>query len=134
MGRFRMKMAQFMYGRYGTDRLYHTMVWTALGLLVLNLFVGSWIIYLTELALIFWATFRCFSRNIYKRQRENQAFCRFFARIGAFFKLRKNKFRDRKTHVYKRCPSCRNQLRLPKIKGHHTVNCPCCRTRFQIKV
>ena len=123
-----------MYGRYGIDRLYHVLVWTAVILLIVNLFVGSLIIYAVEMALLVWATFRFFSKNIYRRQRENLAFCRFFGWIDGFFKLKRNKFRDRKTHIYKKCPNCRKQLRLPKIKGSHTVNCPCCHHRFEVRV
>ena len=129
-----MKLARMMYGRYGMDRLYHVLVWTAIALMIANLFIGSLIIYVVEIALLFFATFRFFSKNIYRRQRENLAFCRFFGRIGGFFKLRHNKFRDRKTHIYKKCPGCRKQLRLPKIKGSHTVNCPCCHHRFDVRV
>ena len=134
MSNFKMKLARFMYGRYGTDRLYHALVWTALGLLIINFFVGSRILYFIEIALLLWATYRVFSRKIYRRQRENQVFCSFLNRIGRRFKLGRNKVRDRKTHVYKKCPTCRNQLRLPKIKGKHTVHCPCCHTRFDIRV
>ena len=123
-----------MYGRYGMDKLYHVLMWTAIILMVVNLFVGSLLIYLAELALLFWAMFRVFSRNIYKRQRENQVFLRFFGRIGGWFKLQRNRFRDRKTHVFRKCPSCKNQLRLPRVKGKHTVNCPCCHQRFETKV
>ena len=32
------------------------------------------------------------------------------------------------------CPACRKVLRLPKIKGAHTVCCPCCGKKFQLKV
>lgn len=134
MGKFRNKMARFMYGRYGIDKLYHFIFITAIVLMLVNFFVNSIILSIVELALVFWAMFRFFSRNVYKRQRENQAFCRFFSRIGGFFKLQKNKFKNRKTHVFRKCPSCKNQLRLPKQKGKHTVNCPCCKNRFEVKI
>ena len=70
--------------------------------------------------------FRTMSRNIAKRRAENQKFCN-------FFKLRKNKFRDRKTHVYRKCPSCKAVLRLPKAKGKHTVSCPKCKNKFSVR-
>lgn len=134
MRKLRMKLAQFMYGRYGIDKLYHVLMWTAIILMLVNLFMRAWWISLIELLVLFWTMFRFFSRNIYKRQRENQAFLRFFGRIGGFFKLQRNRFRDRKTHVFRKCPSCKNQLRLPRVKGKHTVNCPCCHQRFETKV
>ena len=46
--------------------------------------------------------------------------------IKGFFVLRKNKFRDRKTHVYRKCPHCKAQIRLPKVKGEHKCACPKC--------
>lgn len=48
--------------------------------------------------------------------------------------LQESKRRDRKTHVYVKCPSCQNNLRLPKEKGKHIVVCPCCKNRFKIKI
>ena len=78
------------------------------------------------LGIFIWSFYRTMSRNIYKRRKENERFC-------GFFKLRKNKFRDRKTHVYRKCPKCKAVLRLPKAKGKHFVNCPRCKNRFQTK-
>ena len=138
MGRFRNSLARFMYGRYGTDTLYHATFFSALVIMIVNAFVThptvGLILYLAEFALIFWALFRFFSRNIYKRRRENQAFCGFFGRIGRSFKLRKSKFESRKTHVFRKCPTCRSQLRLPRQKGRHVVKCPCCKTKFDVKI
>ena len=132
--RFRDRLWRFWSGRNGADQLYQVMMWTCLGLMLLNLFLGSVWIYLAETALLAWATYRALSRNIYKRQKENRAFLSFFARIGKWFKLRKNRWKDRKTHVYKKCPKCKNYLRLPRIKGSHTVCCPCCNHRFGVDV
>ena len=134
MGKFRNGIARFMYGRYGVDTLYHAIFVTALALMIINAFVGSFVISMIELLLVFWALFRFFSRNIYKRQRENRAFCGFFRKIKNWFVFRKNKFKNRKTHVFRKCPNCKNQLRLPKQKGKHTVNCPCCKNRFDVKI
>ncbi len=132
--KFRQKMMRFWMGRNGTDQLCQTMMWTALVLSVVNLFFGSLILYLIVTLLIGFSAFRMFSRNIYRRQKENQAFLRFFKGIGGWFKLIKNRIRDRKTHVYKKCPHCKRTLRLPKIAGEHTVCCPCCAKRFQMKI
>lgn len=132
--RFRNHFWKFWSGRNGADQLYQCMMWTCLGLLLLNMFLNSFVIYLLEIALLGWATYRAMSRNLYRRQQENQAFLRFFSRIGGWFKLCGNRWRDRKTHIYKKCPKCKNTLRLPKIKGSHTVCCPCCSNRFSIDV
>lgn len=129
-----------MYGRYGGDTLNKVYLWIYVAVVlvyyVVSLFIpndaiklgamvtlGYWLISTFLIVLIF---FRIFSKNIAKRRRENEKFC-------GFFKLIRNRFRDRKTHVYRKCPKCKVVLRLPKAKGKHTVVCPRCRERFEVK-
>lgn len=139
----REKLARFMMGRYGADVLYYVLVLGSLALVIVNSIIvrvapsaitAIAIISLIENVMFFYAIFRFLSRNIYKRQRENQAFLNFVQKPKKRINLIKCKIRDRKTHVYKRCPSCKNNLRLPKQKGKHTVVCPCCRGRFDVKI
>ena len=135
MGKFKNKMYRFMYGRYGSDTLNKVLlvIYAAevVVFTVLSLFVNPTPLWMSlayfalSMILIFVIFFRMFSRNIQKRRRENDKFC-------GFFKLRRNKFRDRKTHVYKKCPHCKAVLRLPKAKGKHTVICPRCKNRFTV--
>ena len=132
--KFRERLSRFRRGRNGSDTLYRVTVWVILILAVANLFLRSPILLAVETALLIWSIFRCFSRNLPARQRENRAFLRFFGRIRGWFVLQKNRIRDRKTHIYRKCPACRKVLRLPKIKGAHTVCCPCCGKKFQLKV
>lgn len=134
MGKFKSKLYRFMYGRYGTDTLSKVMLiicfcWM-IAANIISLFVDSvWFsvaYYIITTAMIAWMFFRMFSRNITARRRENERFC-------GFFKLRRNKFRDRKTHVYRKCHACGAVLRLPKAKGSHFVVCPRCKNRFEVK-
>lgn len=134
MGKFTNKVAGFFYGRYGNDTLNKVLtgiylVWlitfTILGIFIKNI-AFHLIAWLITLALIIWIFYRSMSRKIYARRRENEKFC-------GFFKLRKNKFRDRKTHVYRKCKKCKAVLRLPKAKGKHSVVCPKCKNRFEVK-
>ena len=129
-----------MYGRNGSDTLGKFLLgcYVAVVLIysIVSLFIPSTatkvsgiltLVYVlltgTLVVLIF---HRIFSRNVLKRRQENQKFC-------GFFKLLRNRFRDRKTHVYRKCPKCHAVLRLPKAKGKHAVICPRCRERFQVK-
>ena len=131
MGKFKEKLYRFMYGRYGYDKLSKTLLWVYVGMLlvytVLSLFVKSTLFYLlyttASFALVIYVLYRTMSRNITKRRAEN-------AKFEAFFALRRNKRRDKKTHVYRKCPQCKAQLRLPKARGKHTVRCPRCSHRF----
>ena len=134
MRKIKSMLYRFMYGRYGTDKLGNCMLiaYTVIILVqaVLSVFTDSvlldLILSLASLILIFIIFFRMFSKNIYKRRRENERFC-------GFFRLRKNKIRDRKTHVYRKCPSCKAVLRLPKAKGKHFVVCPRCKHRCSVR-
>ena len=131
MGKFKQSLYRFFYGRYGTDTLNKTLLWVYVAVLlvytVASLFIDSALFvllyFVLSISLVFWMFSRMFSRNIAARRRENEKFC-------SFFRLRRNKFRDRKTHIYKKCPSCRAVLRLPKAKGKHAVVCPRCKHRF----
>lgn len=130
----RERFASFMIGRYGIDRLYYFLLAICFAIIVVNIFVNSLILSLMESALFAYAIFRVLSRNIYKRQQENEKFIKFIDKPKRFFNLQKCKKRDKDTHVYRRCPSCKNNLRLPKQKGEHTVVCPCCKHRFDVKI
>ncbi len=139
------RIADFMYGRNGIDDFYRFLFWIIIILSLLNLYFKSWVITAIASLLLIYSIFRVLSKNVYRRQKENQIYLRYLGKIrGAFRRVRKfitskialikNKWRDRKTHVYKKCPHCKNTLRLPKIKGDHTAACPCCDTRFDVTI
>ena len=86
------------------------------------------------MVLLILSAFRVLSRKIEARRRENAVYMKIIGKFKGFFKLTGNKWRDRKTHVYRKCPKCKSVLRLPKKKGEHTVACPKCRERFDIKI
>ena len=67
-----------MYGRYGTDQLYRTLIWAYFAIMMLGLILGRaidikiyTIISILGFALIAFAFFRVFSKNIEKRRKEN---------------------------------------------------------------
>lgn len=131
---FKERLARFMMGRYGIDRLYYFLMAVCFILIVINIFVSSIWISLIETLLIGYAIYRVMSKNIYKRQQENEKFTKIADKPKKFLNLQKCKKRDKATHVYKKCPSCKSNLRLPKEKGEHTVVCPCCKHRFSVKI
>lgn len=130
--RFREKLVRFMAGRYGGDRLNNFLLAVIMIIIVINVFARSIIISIVYMLLWGWCIFRMMSRNIYKRQAENAKFLKLWNPVKGYFKLMKNKWRDRKTHVYRKCPKCKAVLRLPKQKGNHTVKCPKCAERFDV--
>ena len=134
---FRYKIQQFLYGRYicyGIDLLTKTLAIICVILSVINLLLGSFIVYIIETVLFIWMFVRLFSRNISARQKENQKVLNYVNKIKGKFALQNRIRNDRLTHIYKKCPHCSVMLRLPKRTGEHTVNCPRCKNNFKVKV
>lgn len=127
------KLIRFMAGRYGFDSLGKATIIAALAAVVLaSLFdipVLSWLAW----ALIIYAYFRMFSRNIYKRSTENQTYLAKTRRLRTWFSTQKNLLAQRKTHHIYKCPTCRQKIRVPKGKGKIEIRCPKCQTRFTKK-
>ncbi len=133
----REKIWRFMQGRNGVDELYNFTVLISLIPLVLSIFIkgiAGLILSLIYIVLIVWSLFRYFSKDLYKRRKENADFLRRSKGFAAFFRLQRNRIRDRKTHVYRKCKNCKAVLRLPKKPGEHTVCCPQCSHRFKVYV
>lgn len=136
--RFSDRIRNFFYGRYGIDALYYALFVAFLLIWVFRLFVSSTvlsiILYIIELCLLFLMVFRTFSKNIYKRRHENEVFLGIFRKTKNFFVLQKDRIRDIKKIRYRKCPHCKAMLRLPPKKGKHTVKCPRCGEKFDVRV
>ena len=130
--KLREKFARFMMGRYGADQLGRALLWAYLALALGGIFFDP--LHFVALVLVAWMFFRMFSKNIYKRQLENQKYLRFSGKVKGWLSLQKKKLADRKTHRYRTCPYCKATLRLPNKKGTHTVCCPKCKKDFQVKI
>ena len=112
----------FMAGRYGTDRLNMVILCVALVASILSAVSGGGLVtvvlWLISYGLMFWAIFRCLSRNTYRRYMENRKFFQLTEQI---------KDRD---HSYYACPKCRQTVRVPRGKGKISITCPRCHERF----
>ncbi|MBO7170253.1 MAG: hypothetical protein J6W28_03650 [Clostridia bacterium] len=127
---FLMRLRRFFAYRYGLDALYVFLVFVCLALHIAGRIWDFWPVQLLALAILFYAVWRAMSFKIGSRRRENERFKAIFRPFTRLF----TRIRYRKTHVFRRCPSCRNTLRLPRVKGAHTVRCPRCNNRFDTKV
>lgn len=127
------KMQSFMYGRYGYDELSKAMSICALVCLVLSLFGNLQFLSTIALILWIWTIFRCYSKNLSKRQMERQSYLRFTGRIESWFRTKKRAWSERKTHCYFKCPNCKKTLRVPKGKGKIKITCPECKTQITKK-
>ena len=122
MRRIRGWLLRFMEGRYGPDKLNSFLLWTAVILMVIGLFIPNNTVKLVLMAVYYplwgWSIFRMLSRNTYRRYRENRRFL-----------LLIDRFKDRQ-HRYFDCPSCRQSVRVPRGKGKIAITCPKCREKF----
>ena len=124
-------MASFMYGRYGNDALTKFLLILALILMVISWIPSLWWVYLLALGVMIWSLYRTFSRRFDKRRRELERYLKIQKPLVNFFKLSRNKWRDRKTHVYFKCKKCKAVLRVPKGKGSIVVICTRCKDRIE---
>lgn len=133
--RLRERFQRMMYGRYGNDQL---------GKFCFVAYLVCWVLMMfsrgTRIALVLNGlcyvlvivyVFRFFSRNIYKRQQENQKFLRLFNQVANYFKYLKLKVSER-DGVKKlfRCPKCHQIIRIPRGKGKIAIVCPKCKWEF----
>ena len=95
--------------------------------------VAAYVVWVLSYVLLGWAVFRMLSRNIYARRNENQKFLGIWKPVKKWFKLQYNRIKDMGTHKYFACPSCKNNLRVPKGRGEITITCPVCKTKFDRK-
>ena len=123
---------RLMYGRYGNDQLNLFLMGLYLLLYLVFIFVRIELLYWVGFALLFITLFRMLSRNIPRRQMENARFMRAAGPLLSWIHLRRTIRRD-KEHVYFKCPSCGQQLRVPRGKGKITVTCRSCGASFQEK-
>ena len=133
MNKFINKLQRFLNGRYGPDELYKFMLIICLMIIIINMFINSIILRILEFIIFGLALFRFLSKNRYKRNKENKKYLEFINKIKNFFDYQKKKYNDRDTHMYKKCPKCKQKIRLPLKKGKHTVKCPNCKERFEVK-
>ena len=129
MRNFLYKIQQFMYGRNGIDGL-------GIAILVLNFilrsvftFKHSLILYIISNLLLIVFIFRVFSKNLYKRRKENSFFMKYFNIVVGYFKsassLAKERAIVKQTHKIYVCPKCKKRLKVPKGKGKIEIRCMC---------
>ena len=128
------KLQKFMYGRNGNDFFNRFLFFIYLVVFIIYLFVRHFSLLIVEAIILSLIMFRFFSKNLYKRQKENDVLVHLFSSIKRPFIRQINKIRDRKTHIYIKCPQCKKILRLKQIKGTHTVKCPICNNHFNVKI
>ena len=133
--RFRNTVMRFMAGRYGMDGFNRFLMGVYLALWVLSRCFRNWRVELgfsvaatAVLVGLFW---RMLSRDIPRRQAENQWFYRWWTPVRGWLRRQFDRLRDIRRCRYRRCPGCRAWLRLPIKRGRRTVTCARCHTTFK---
>lgn len=127
------KLSKFIYSRYGIDDLYKFLFKLYILVLILNIFIRNYIVFIIELLLIFIIFYRACSKNIYRRRKENEIYLKIKNKFLKPFRSIKRNFND-KDHIYKKCKSCKTVLKLPlpDSKGIKHAKCPKCNKKLTI--
>lgn len=118
--------------RYGIDELTKFHFFMLVVLIIIDLFVDSYIVGLLQLLMMGLIIFRFMSKNTYKRLKENEIFCNIRYEIVKPFKNIKRNLRDKK-HIYKKCKCGTTiKVKVPKKRGIKHTTCPNCGKRVRI--
>jgi Flp pilus assembly protein TadB len=134
--KFRDKVAQFMYGRRGTDDFARFLLVVTLVFIVLSWLTGGilkGIFQIIAIAALIYCYVRILSRDIYKRQQENAWYLKQKQAVRRWIQSLKDRWQQRKDYKFFRCPSCHTLLRVPKGKGKLLLTCRKCGNRFERK-
>ncbi|MBE6052489.1 MAG: hypothetical protein E7212_01045 [Clostridium sartagoforme] len=138
---------KFLQGIYGIDLL------SLVLLFISSLFNLSRYTSFIGFALIIISLLRIFSRNIAKRQAENNSLITVlnkplskfglripynsqpidFTSLSYLYKVLKIKFNEKKNYKITKCPNCGQKLRLPRKKGNIVVTCKRCSHKFDLR-
>lgn len=123
------KLQRFMWGRYGTDRFNQFLMVCAIVFLLVS-FVGGGLFYMLATAVMVYAYFRMFSRNVSKRSLENQWYLKREMKVRSFFLKKKKELGQRKDYHIYRCPNCKQKIRVPRGRGRIAISCRKCGNEF----
>lgn len=120
---------KFMYGRNGVDQFSNFLIRASLIFIIPCIFIRnniSIIFYVLFWITVIYSYFRILSKNIYKRQMENN----WFLGKSNYYKTR---ISQRKQYRFYNCPKCKTHLRVPRGAGNITITCKKCGYQFDKK-
>ena len=133
--RLSQRYRQFMIGRYGSDELGLFLVVLSIILSFLaRLFFWGFVLSFISWIILLWCISRMYSKNIAKRYEEKEKYLKIKNNFLAWSRVKKDAWRNRKTHKYFRCKNCRASIRVPRGVGKIRVSCPKCKKEMIKKV
>ena len=127
-------LQRMMIGRNGMDALNRFLSVVLILVVAVEMFLRSKaavVLSVLSLVLLVVIYFRMFSRDIYRRSRENGTYLRLRYPIVNAVQGWRDRFRQRKEYRFYRCPSCRAWLRVPRGRGQIDIVCRKCGTSFR---
>ena len=115
------------------DELYKFLFIAFFVIWVINIFLRNPILLALWIIDCLFIIYRAMLKNPYKRQNQNMKYLAIRNKILEKFKLQIRKWKDRKSYIYRKCPNCKAEIRLPRKKGKHVCTCPRCKKDFDIK-
>jgi hypothetical protein len=134
MEKLKEKLAHFMSGRYGMDKLYGLIMGLCLVLLAVEAFTKSPIVGAFAWALMIVAVYRSFSRDYEKRSLENEKYLALTKGLGKRISLGMRKLKGIRNYRYRVCPRCKAVIEMPARKGSRAIVCPRCHAEFQARI
>ena len=140
MNGWRYKLYQFMQGRYGFDAFGKFLIIASMVLILVSNLIHFRLVHLAGLALLVYAYVRIVSRDINKRQQENQKYLQWHYKFtsrkknGAGSGNQQNSktggMSNNVQYNFYRCRNCGQTVRVPKDKGTLKITCPNCGNTF----
>ena len=132
--------SRFIEGRYGADALGRFLSYLALLVMVLAFLLrkalggtaGNLLCSLS-LGILIWFYCRVLSKNLTKRQLENQRFLKLVQPFYDWVELRRDCYAQRKDYAFFKCTGCGRTVRVPKGKGRIRITCRHCGYSFEKK-
>lgn len=132
----------FFTGRQGMDELSKYLFWYGVSLILLSLLLGflggtAIIAFLSSIALwmgvalLIYSFVRAFSRRLDRREAENAAFLRLLAQRRQKRLDARERWQQRKSFKFYKCPGCGTMIRVPRGKGKIHIKCRCGYTLYR---
>ena len=93
-------------------------------------FFGLRIFYVLALALLVYAYYRMFSKDLSKRSAENQWYLKKEMKVRGWWQRKKKAIAGRKEYKIYKCPKCGQKIRVPRHKGKIAIRCRKCGEEF----
>lgn len=123
--KFLNKLAYSLKDCYGFDKLSKYLYIIGL-VLSLNRFTAPF-----GLALTLCGTWRCFSKNKYRRYQELSVFEKYIGSYKQRLSNSKSSVIQLKNYKVYKCPNCSQKLRVPRKQGRIVISCKKCSAEFR---